>query len=172
MILTDFYIALLARLEDKAPMIEFADLWSGQLIPGTEDEEDLPFPLPAAFIEFDNWPLVSLAKNRQNAPVTFTLHIGSECMNDASLRELKEENGKENLKSALFHLECIQQAIEALHGYSVPDYFGTIQALNILPDSSFRNVYYYKVQFTCLIIDLSKKKRMIHPNPTPNLRTT
>lgn len=144
MILSEFYKELLARLTAEVAAIKHIDLYNGQF---DQEINELPFSLPAVFIEFSPLDFQTLGKNKQSSNMGFNLHIGSEVAEETASRE------SDTIRDAgLAHLTLLDNIFAALQGWGGTD-FGSIDRTALNPDQFHDIVRVHIMSFRTRITD-------------------
>lgn len=103
------YTEIMTRISENCPLLEWIDIDRGQL---DNIEEELPFPLPAVFISFEEAAWQTLAgRNLQKGQVIFSIRTAWKPYGDTFV-------GSEEQESTLAYLETLDQLHSALQGYS------------------------------------------------------
>ena len=134
------------RLKDKVSALKYFDLWNFQFDQLEEEQDALPFPLPAAFLRFGpntNWE--SLGRLKQQALVEFSIVLGTESVIDTS-------NLGKDRNLGLEHLELVDMVFAALHGFSGTG-FGTISRTMANIDHEHSNLHVTEISFKSLLTD-------------------
>ena len=173
MTISDFYTAIMNRLltnitdVDGSSKIKFFDLWNNQTTP-QDEEEELPFPTPAVFIEFHPSAMQTLGMRKQAGDVDFSLHIVSEVYAEHSSRE--EAAVRTN---ALDHLNLLDQIFYWLQNFD-GDFFGAVDRTGFPQfDHNHTNLYEHLMPFKSRITDHAAMHPQIKvtPNPPPQITT-
>jgi hypothetical protein len=139
--------------ENNAPKFKYFDLWNIQTQLIGEDEEGLPFPTPAAFIEFQDSHMQTLGNRKQQGNVAFIIHVVSEVYGEHSSREDEIVRTR-----SLEHLNLLDDVFIALQNYS-SDYFGSINKTGFpLPDHNHDMLYEHGLPFETRITDSAAQR--------------
>ena len=165
MILGDFFLVLQKKLKTEIPEIKHIDWWNEQLI---NEEDELPFNLPAVFIEFPPAQVVKLGRRKEGWIQPFILHLVHDVITEA--RSSKSERVRNN---TLRHLEFTDRVHYVLEGYTGIDQdcrCSSIQHTNTTVSHDHDNVIEHLVDFLVWIDNraaMHSRQRV-----TPTLRVT
>jgi hypothetical protein len=153
MILTTFYTDILERLQAKVPGLKHIDLWNYQLdMKGEQDDEALPFQLPAAFVAFSPISWKSSGRFVQRGDLSFSIIVATENMAEVSSQETVEARNR-----GLEHLNMLDLVFQALHGYTKDNYFSSIKRADNEFDHEYTNLYSNSIGFKATLTDNSAK---------------
>ena len=147
MILSEFYLALMTRLlEDNDLGIEHFDLWNNQLNP-PKDEEEIPFNIPAVFLEYRPVDWSTMGNKQQQAEVTFNLIVVSESLVETSSNETAADRN-----FGLQHLQLLDNIFAVLQGFG-GDCFGSITRTGLNMDHNHDQLLVHVLSFRTRLID-------------------
>jgi hypothetical protein len=114
------------------------------------EEDELPFPTPAVFLEIMPYQTQSLGKLRQAADIQFMLHVGQQLYSNT-------RRGAKAQSKALSHLNLNDLVFAALHGkYSDEPInnstIGTINRTSVNPDHRFSGYIIHIISFKTRLI--------------------
>lgn len=110
MIQIDFFKAIKARLTSEVTDLKYFDWFNNQF---EKIEEDVPFNLPAAFIEFAPIDWQQLGRLHQAAEVNFLIHVA-----DMQLGESSSIDPDLVANANLAHLELCDKIYAALQNFN------------------------------------------------------
>lgn len=167
MILSYFYQTILDRLmADTVDLpslgIKHFDLWNHQLDESEEDEE-LPFLYPAAFLEIEPLQWDTLGRRLQSADCTFNIYVGCEVIPETSSRESQPIRD-----AGLAHLALMDGITQRLFGFNDGDRIGTISRTTDKPDYFHGSIQVHVISFKCRLTDKIAVKPLTVMDPSPN----
>lgn len=158
MILKSVYLLIKQRLMSANIGIVHFDLWNNQF---ANLEEEIAFGYPAVFLEFGNIPTGSTGEKRQQADLTFTLHIGSEVIGETA-----HDVSDDEMDRALEHLGLIDDINELLQGYNgqlEETQIGSLQRTSVTPDHNHNShIVVHTVEYQGRIADDSAKRKYVN----------
>lgn len=139
----DIYIELAQRLK-TIPHINWVDLWANQT---DYFDQELPFQLPAIFIEMNTNNINDLGGNIQELELSITFHIAVETLADSYL-------GSSNQNSALIILDYLVAVHQLIHGNAGTNY-SRPRRTEIRQEINGGNILQYAVSYITTIRDFS-----------------
>lgn len=160
MINTTFFQAIKDKLAADVAAIKFVELWNNQL---QNEDIELPFNMPAVFVEYAPMEWETLGLQRQAADIDFALHVVTECFHESGTHDTAGD-----VSLGLQHLTVVADVSKAMHGYSGAG-FSTIKRTYTQPDNDHGNVYETIIGFKCRLIDDYSLINYTRADPQPNL---
>lgn len=166
MILSQFYTAILERLQDKEVPMEYFDLWFDQISRNDDEEDALFFNYPAIFIEMQPIVWESLGRKKKLGELRFNLIVASEVPHETANIETVQERSL-----ALEHLTLLDNVFAVLEGYnkSFPEGsgIGTISKTGNSFDheSGGGLILAHAIPFKCMLTDVAAMVTYIKKSP-------
>lgn len=170
MILSTFYKAIKDRLIPPGGVddigLKFFNLWSNQIVRNEDDEDDLFFNYPAAFLKFDPIEWQTLGRKKQSADATFTIILASENFHETSSLDDAAE-----IDNGLAHLEMIDKIFARLQGFN-GNGFGSISRTGTAyeHDAEYTELIVHEIPFKVRLEDVAAMIEM--QSAQPQLDTT
>lgn len=160
MILTTFYKTVMDRVLDAVPEVKYFDMFNDQF---NNESDELPFEVPAVFIEILPIEWMSLGRKAQEAEVDFNIHIGTESLSETSNLETDKERN-----AGLYHLQLADKVFTALHGLTAQG-IGSISRRGTIPDNNHGQGIVTIIPFKCRLFDDFAIAATIPATPTLDL---
>ena len=144
---TDLYKEIAERIEAKIPEIVWVDLWHEQVSYLTEE---LPFPVPAAFIGFSTARIDDIGLLEQECDLQIDIYLFFETFSDTY-------QGSYNQDSALNFLYLLTKLHTCFHGVSGANY-QTMRRVDMRREDSGGAGNLYRISFNCNVIDASAQR--------------
>ncbi|MDB0600705.1 hypothetical protein PL373_06010 [Tenacibaculum maritimum] len=161
MILDEFYLEILNRLNSVEIGIQYIDLWNDQIEKNQDKEDNLFFNYPAVFLDIHPIEWITLGRKKQAAIVEFDIIVASESLHETSSIETPEER-----ILALKHLKLLEDVFINLHGYfkafDSGNSFGSISrnGMNFEFEGSDQ-INSNVIPFKCRMVDVSAMKKTV-----------
>ncbi len=146
----EIYIELCEVITEKMPQIKWIDLWTNQT---DYLEQEIPFPTPAIFIEFNANSFSNVGRFCQDIDLAITFHIVVE--NNA-----ETFYGSYNQQSALTVLDYINDLQKNLHACSGQNY--SKLSRSALQQLSFDNIQHFSITYNSIVRDYSAEPNYIN----------
>lgn len=143
----DIYQEVAQIINEKMPEIKWVDLWANQT---DYFDEELPFTLPAIFIEFNAYDISDKGKLAQIIELEIIFHIAYETMAESY-------QGSYNQDSALQILESLIKLHQTFHGESGEN-FSRMRRSDAKQEINGGNILQYAITYTTVISDQSASK--------------
>jgi hypothetical protein len=124
-------------------IFKYVDLWSEQTEYKADDgatDEELPFGLPACFMDIDAPSMTSIGLKGKQYQSTLTLYIAFETLADTYI-------GAPNQDKAMDIFEYALALFESLNGYTHTDFKGTLNSTTLRRYKSRSNLIMYALTF-------------------------
>ena len=139
----ELYIEL-ATLLSSIEQVKWVDLWSEQI---DILENDLPFPVPAVFLEFSSNGITDLGNNSQSINMQVDVIILDETMSNTF-------HGSSNQNTALKFMDIMELVNAKLHG-SKGNHYGGMRRLDFRPERMGTAQLAYRAVYECTATDMS-----------------
>ena len=140
------YKEIADRIERNLPEIQFIDLWHEQI---SYLSEELEFPSPAVFIDFNVVSADDLGEHIQKGDIQIDMRLFYETFSDTY-------NGSVTQDTALEFLESLTKLHALFHGKS-GDTYSEMRRISMSREDSGGVGNLYRISFQCNIIDESAK---------------
>jgi hypothetical protein len=167
MLLGDFYEVLLTKLGTISEL-KHKDMYFGQYDTELDEEEELPFNFPAAFIGFEEIAWETHGNKSKKGILNFTVHVVSEVIAETSSRETLAIRS-----NALDHLDVLDKIHNVLQNangtnYGSIDHNGLIS--NKVPGGDLiAHVMSFRTQLT---YNYAKRTyTLLNPQPAQEIQT-
>lgn len=143
----DIYTELAVLLTENIERLTWVDLWAEQT---SYFEEELPFTLPAVFIEMNADDIEDVGKLNQDINLAVTFHVAVETLAESY-------QGSYNQGSALEILDLLVELHKLLHGKSGEN-FSRMSRKNQRHEINGNNIQQYAVTYNTMVRDSSAEK--------------
>lgn len=141
---TDLYEELAQVIINNIPEIEWVDLWHEQI---ANIEEELPFPTPAVFIEFNTNSCDDRGLLIQDCDTQIDFYLFFEALGDTY-------QGSYNKQGTVAYLHLLTRLHSCFHGVHGVN-FGTMRRIDMRREETGGAGNLYRIAFSCLIEDAS-----------------
>lgn len=153
MIIDDFYKALLERLNFNNTGLKHIDLFNDQV---NQEENELPYPRPAAFIAFDDIVWSTLGNKKRMGDCRFQVHI----VYDTGPQDTSSRQKSAALRNnGLNHLQIMEKVNYWLQGFN-GEFFGSIAPDSMSIDQNRSTIAEHILPFKCMLYDSSAKREL------------
>lgn len=144
---SEIYKEIGQRIMDNLPEVQFIDLWHEQVSYLTEE---LPFPCPAVFIEFNALSVEDTGNRAQLIKTQVDLHLFYETFSDTYMSAIMQDNALEYLN--------IMTKLNALFHASIGENYGAMRKTDLKREDSGGAGNLYRISFECDVYDYSAEE--------------
>lgn len=145
------YLELLAKITELT-QVKHIDMYAGQYL-NEESGEELPFPVPAVFIEFTDIPTQELGQLAQEGEALLRFHIVS----DVVVNEVSNSTNENIRSNALNHLNLIDEFHALISKFS-GTHFNSLSRTDVSADTNPSDIFVHIVSYMTRFTDISAVK--------------
>jgi hypothetical protein len=144
---SEIYKEIAEKIKENMPIVRWIDLWHEQV---SYLSEELPFPTPAVFIDFNTQKADDTGMLVQELLVQIDLWLFYETFSDSY-------DGSYNQAGALDFLERLTELYALFHGKPGNNY-SEMRRIDMQREDSGSAGNLYRISFECIVVDYAAKE--------------
>lgn len=144
---SEIYTELAEKIKEYMPVVRWIDLWHEQVSYLTEE---LPFPTPAVFIDFNTQSTHDNGMLVQELSVQIDFRLFYETFSDSY-------DGSYNQEGALDFLERLTELYALFHGKQ-GNHYSEMRRIDMQREDSGGAGNLYRISFECIVVDYAAKE--------------